>query len=90
MSKWDLIAARMNRVFHYNDNKITPYFFYDGSDCYSHFIKWYITGNRSVHMQPMINEAVKVFNESVEEYWRQHKAQASEKSELSEKHNINK
>lgn len=39
--KWDFIAARLNKMFHANNNAITPYFFYDGDECHSLFMSWY-------------------------------------------------
>ncbi|GAV51533.1 hypothetical protein ZYGR_0AE00100 [Zygosaccharomyces rouxii] len=41
IKKWDPIAARLNKIFHDNNSCITPYFFYDGSDCHSCFKRWY-------------------------------------------------
>ncbi|GAV56446.1 hypothetical protein ZYGR_0CV00100 [Zygosaccharomyces rouxii] len=100
--KWDLIASLLNRIFHNNDDNITPYFFYDGSNCASFFKSWYFDPytketesdtantsesdtavasksdavNTSGHgisgIQPMLGEAVKAYNDSLKEYWREH------------------
>lgn len=40
--KWDLIAARLNKIFYNNDNSTTPYFFYDGSEVASFFKSNYV------------------------------------------------
>lgn len=115
-NKWDHIAARLNKIFHNNDSYITPYFFYDGSDCASCFKRWYFdpytkehnsdaahinasdtvvsSGSGNVNtdesnsanigkyhisgMQRMLGEAVKAYNDSLEEYWRQYMELPSE------------
>lgn len=77
VKKWDLIAVRLNKSFHAIDNDSTPYFFYDGDECHSLFMSWYY--NPSVNhtgiaseIQPIIDEAVKVYEANLKEYWRQY------------------
>lgn len=78
-TKWDTIAARLNKIFYANDSAATPYFFYDGFECSTFFKTWYfgpsVRGRESgtatgSQLQPMVDEAVKVHEATLEEYWR--------------------
>lgn len=85
-NKWDLIAARLNRIFHHNNNNTTPYFFYDGADCHSYFKQWYIipgtckigvanSSETANFLRPIIDKALKIYTDSVEEYWGRYTAE---------------
>ena len=75
--KWDLIAARLNRMFYVNGNATTPYFFYDGDECRRLFMYWYYnpTVNRTgtvSEIQPIVVEAVKVYDANLKDYCRRY------------------
>lgn len=120
-NKWDYIAARLNKVFHNHDNYITPYFFYDGSDCASCFKRWYFypyadkieadsahinesdiavaskPGNANTNgsdsanisgIKPMLHKAIKAYNDSLEEYWRQYTERPSEGTRVADQNDV--
>lgn len=74
-SKWDRVAARLNKIFHENDNSITPYYFYSGSECSSCFNSWYVVPSLrkqvTGQLQPIIDEAVQVHQANLDDHWRQ-------------------
>ncbi|CAR21790.1 KLTH0B10230p [Lachancea thermotolerans CBS 6340] len=76
MREWDIIAARMNRVFYLNNSWATPYFFYDGEACHSFFknyyLKHYSRGEKTSgtntygleEFQPFVDQAVEAYKKS--------------------------
>ncbi|SJM88933.1 uncharacterized protein ZBIST_5133 [Zygosaccharomyces bailii] len=64
-------------MFYANGNATTPYFFYDGDECRRLFMSWYYnsTVNRTgtvSEIQPIVVEAVKVYDANLKDYWRQY------------------
>ncbi|CUS22829.1 LAQU0S07e01068g1_1 [Lachancea quebecensis] len=80
--EWDYIALKMNSVFYNNSSWVTPYFFYNGNSCYSFFRAYYLkpykkstdagntNGDAGDEFQPFIHQAIKAYEERVNEYWQ--------------------
>ncbi|SCW03378.1 LAFE_0G09098g1_1 [Lachancea fermentati] len=81
MEKWDRIAKKLNPVFFENSSWASRNFFLDGKSCEArfryYFVNPYLKRKRSEltlttnELDPFIEEAVKAYQESLHESWKQ-------------------